>query len=264
MSTGKELYQAGRLDEAIEALNAAVRTKPTDTDARGLLAELVCYTGNHERADRLIDQLGTQDPTSIPGYAVIRQLIRGDLTRREVFGQGRLPEFLDAPPDWMKLHLEASIALREGRGAEALAKLAEAEAMRPVVRGTCDDIAFDEFRDIDDLAAGLVEVITTSGAYYWIPLDRVETIAFEPPRRPRELLWRRAKVEVRNGPDGEVFLPALYPGSSDSKDDSIRLGRSTDWSEVADAPVTGLGQRCYLVGDELVPMLQIQTLTIAA
>lgn len=261
MASGAELFQAGRLNDAIEALNATVRSKPTDTEARGLLAELVCYTGNHERADKLIDQLGIQDPTSIPGLAVIRQLIRGDLTRREVFTQGRSPDFLSPPPDWMKLTLEATIALREGRFDEATAKLAEAEEMRPVLRGTCNGTAFDDFRDIDDVLAGVLEVISASGTYYWVPLENVDSIAFEAPRRPRELLWRRAMVEVRGGPDGEVFLPALYPGSADSSDDNIRLGRSTDWSEDENRPVTGLGQRCYLVGEELIPVLELETVT---
>ena len=50
-------------------------------------------------------------------------------------------------------------------------------------------------------------MLTSTGKYYWIPMERVEMIEFHDPARPRDLLWRRAHMVVRGGPDGEVFLP---------------------------------------------------------
>jgi type VI secretion system protein ImpE len=69
---------------------------------------------------------------------------------------------------------------------------------------------------------------------------------------------------VRGGPDGEVFLPALYAGSHKEGDDRVRLGRATDWSGGDGAPVRGKGQRTFLVGDESIPIMDLQEITVNA
>ena len=97
--------------------------------------------------------------------------------------------------------------------------------------GTCDDQPFDDLRDLDELTASFFEVLTSTGKYFWIPLERVDTVEFRAWERPRDLLWRRAHMVVRGGPDGEVYLPVLYAGSvcrsgrSDSPGPSDRLAR---------------------------------------
>ena len=69
---------------------------------------------------------------------------------------------------------------------------------------------------------------------------------------------------VCGGPDGEVFLPTLYAGSHASPDDRIRLGRMTEWRGGEDAPVQGMGQRLFALGDEDVSILELKQITIAA
>ena len=64
---------------------------------------------------------------------------------------------------------------------------------------------------------------------------------------------------VRDGPDGEVYLPALY--ESEATSDALRLGRATEWSETP--PVCGIGQRVFLVGDEGIPIHQLTTVEFA-
>jgi type VI secretion system protein ImpE len=160
------------------------------------------------------------------------------------------------------LHLEASICLREGSQDEAVGLLASAEAERPRVVGTCNGRAFEDLRDLDDLTAGVFEVLTSNGKYYWIPIERVEQVEFRAPERTRDLLWRRARMIVRDGPDGEVFLPTLYAGSHAEPGDRFRLGRATDWRGGEGEPVRGIGQRTFLVGDEACPIMELETLTI--
>ena len=77
-------------------------------------------------------------------------------------------------PRTIELHLEASICLREGDQAKAAQLLAEAEESRPHPTGTCDGKPFDDLRDLDDLVAPVFEVLTSTGKYYWIPMERVE------------------------------------------------------------------------------------------
>lgn len=257
-----EYYREGDLPQAIGAALGDVKQYPSDLDRRGFLSELLCFAGDLERADKQLDALSLQSPESMLGIGLFRHLVRAEQSRQQFYREGRLPDFLDSPPPWLLLHLEASICLREGSQDEAVGLLASAEAERPRVVGTCNGRAFEDLRDLDDLTAGVFEVLTSNGKYYWIPVDRVEQVEFRAPERTRDLLWRRARMIVRDGPDGEVFLPTLYAGSHAEPGDRFRLGRATDWRGGEGAPVRGIGQRTFLVGDEACPIMELETLTI--
>ena len=257
----KEYLQAGDLQGAIAATADEVKRHPTQTQPRALLAELLCFSGDLERADKHLDAIGQQDPEAMLGVAVLRQLVRAELSRKEFYEQGRAPEFLDPPPPHVRLALEASIAIREGNMAEAAAKLEEAERLRPRLSGTSDGKPFDDFRDVDDLTSTFFEVFTSTGKYYWIPNERVELIEFHAPERPRDLLWRQAHMVVAGGPDGEVTIPAVYYGSHADGGDRVKLGRVTEWRGEDGAPVRGFGQRLFLMGDEARAILELKEIT---
>ena len=142
--------------------------------------------------------------------------------------------------------------------------LDDAERLRPKVSGICDGQPFNDLRDIDDLTAPFLEVLTSNGKYYWIPIERVELIEFRAPERPRDLLWRRVHMVVRSGPDGEVFLPTLYAGSATDPDPRIRMGRMTDWHGGDGSPVRGAGQRMFLIGDDGRSILELKQLAITS
>jgi type VI secretion system protein ImpE len=259
----RDHYQAGNLREAVTAALEDVKRHPTDSGKRDFLCELLCLVGDLERADRQLDALGQQDPQATLAVTLFRHLIQAEQARQEFYTQGRLPEFLDQEitPD-LRQHLEAAILLREGKAVEAAGVLARAEEQRPSINGTCDGQPFEGLRDLDDLTASFFEVLTVTGKYYWIPLERVESIEFRRPEQPRDLLWRSAHMIIRNGPDSEVFLPVLYAGSAADPADQVRLGRTTEWRSEAGAPVRGFGQRMFLVGDQGRPILELQTLSI--
>ena len=259
-SEAREHFSAGRLTEAISAATAEVRSKPTDVAARLFLAEMLCFAGELERADRQLDVLVDQDTSVAVGIALFRQLIRAEQARRQFYAEGRLPEFLDNPPARLQTHLKASIALREGDGAEAARLLADAEGERPQVSGECDGPSFDDFRDLDDLTAGLFEVLTSTGKYYWIPTESVVSIELKKPQRTRDLIWRQASMSVRNGPDGEVFLPVCDCRGGEEGGDAAKLGRTTDWTGGDGAPVLGIGLRTFLVGEQDRTILEIETI----
>jgi type VI secretion system protein ImpE len=254
------MFRAGQLQPALEAANAAVRKAPSDLGARILLAEILIFVGNLERADVVLDAAGEADPEAAMVVAEFRQLLRGEMARRQLRRDGRVPEFLGEPTDTQRLQLAALVALRANELAEAARLTAEAEAGRPHVTGFSGDTAFDDFRDADDLCAGSLEVLTTTGKYFWIPVERVMTLEFHPPKRPRDLLWRRASMSVRDGPDGDVYLPAIYGNDDPAQDDSLRMGRATDWVELPGAPVRGVGQRIFLVGEEAVGIMDLTTM----
>jgi len=258
---GSELFAAGDLTGAVVALTDEVKRNPTDQKSRGLLAECLCLAGDLERADKQLDVLSNQDMGSAPALALFRQVIRAELARREFYAEGRLPEFLAAPTPLLKKHLEASILLRDGETQQAERLLAQAEEERQPSAGVCNGASFDDFRDLDDLSACLLEVLTTTGKYYWIPIESVESMEFRPPERPRDLLWRRVHLIVKDGPDGEIFIPAIYADPKGLGTDQSRLGRMTDWVRNGDAPVLGVGQRTFLVGEAALPIMELETIT---
>lgn len=256
-----ELFHQGKLTEAIAAVIEEVRKSPTDTSRRLLLAELLCFTGDLDRADKQLDALGHQDAKALPWIQIFRHLIRAEQDRQAYFSTGHVPEFIGLPEAGERRLMEAAIRVREGALAEASELLTEAEAARKKPRGTSDDTPFDDFRDLDDLTPSVLEVLTSAGKYFWIPFTQVESIEFFPPERPKDLLWRKARLIVKDGPDGEVYVPALYPGSATNTDDAVRLGRTTDWTGGDGEPVRGVGQRTFLVGEEAVPIMELVTVT---
>jgi type VI secretion system protein ImpE len=139
-------------------------------------------------------------------------------------------------------------------------KTAAAEALRPRTPGLLGDVKFDDFRDASDLHAGFIETLTSTGKYYWVPVSRIESMAFYPPKRPRDLVWRRCSMTVTSGPDGDVYLPVTYFAEPDETDDAHRLGRETSWSETQGSPVRGLGQRVFLVGDEAIGIMDLESI----
>jgi type VI secretion system protein ImpE len=258
------LFRAGKLAPAIEAANAAVRRSPGDLGNRILLAELLVFTGNIERADVILDAAAQADPKALPAVAEFRQLLRAETARRQQVRDGRVPEFLGEPTEAMRAALAAQVALRAGDTAEAIRYAAEAEEIRPRVAGSLTQAAgetpFDDLRDIDDLHAGFFEVLTTTGKYYWIPTERVESVEFEAPRRPRDLVWRRASMVVHDGPQGVVYLPAIYDSPQTDLSEEHRLGRTTSWLDEETGPVRGLGQRVFLIGDDALAVMDITAL----
>jgi len=257
-----QLLQAGQLQEAVAAANAAVKASPADVKLRSFLCELLCFQGDFDRADKLLDALAQLDTSTAVGVSLFRQLVRGAKWRQQTFQEGRLPEFIDKPPEHVQQRLQALVHLRAGEEEAAARLIEQAEDARPQVVGECDGNPFDDLRDLDDVLAPVLELLTSNGKYYWIPFDRIESLAIEPPRHARDLLWRRAQIFTRGGPSGEVHLPVLYPGTEAAEADALKLGRSTDWNEGEHGSARGVGQRMLLVGDEARPFLDLQELTI--
>jgi type VI secretion system protein ImpE len=263
MTTAAEFLQAGNLAGAIASATAAVKAAPTDADARWLMAELLLIGGEAERADRMLDAAALHEPN--PAVLEFRKLLRAEVLRTQVIREGRAPKYQggDATPA-QQAALRARMLLRLGDVEAANAAASEIESLRAPAPGHLEaadgsQVAFADLRDADDLMAAEFEVLTTAGDHMLVPVARVRTLSFDAPRRPRDLVWRRCAIDLKDGTEGVVYLPALYLGVAAETDDALRLGRATDWTDPADGPVRGRGQRILLVGDEAVPFTQLAT-----
>jgi type VI secretion system protein ImpE len=265
MKAAADHFQAGNLQAAVAAALDHVRNNPADRAGRFGLAELLAFAGDLDRADKQLDVLGAKIETGdMMAVLMLRKVLRAETARREVFAEGRPPEFLTPPPPAVKCLLEALVRTRENNPAEAAKFLAEAEEARPRVAGTHNGTAFDDFRDLDDLTGPVLEVMTAHGKYYWVPLETIALLEFQPPALRCDLIWRRAKLVIRDGPDGDVFVPCLYPGAHAEADDAVKLGRKTDYRGGDGTPTRGVGLREFLVGEDVKPILELGKMEFTA
>ena len=254
----KALLEAGRLTAAIEVLNGELKTRPNDLPARTLLFDLLLYAGDLTRAERQLDVIGHQGggAEAAIGVRFSQNLLAAEKARARLFAEGVRPRFLLEPPLAVSRHLEALDRTREGRQDEARALLDGAAASRTPICGVVGGTTLDDFRDADDLLAPVLEVFTATG-YFWVPWEQIQFLEVPAPRTLRDLLWTPANLSTFDGQLGEVTLPGLYPGTSSSADDSLRLGRKTEWIERDGGPVRGLGRKLFLVGDEARTLLEL-------
>jgi type VI secretion system protein ImpE len=246
MNQAKELFAAGKLNEAIAALLVEVKASPNDASQRTFLFELSCLAGDWERAERQLDVIGHQSAEAELGVMVYRANINAERERRRVFAEGVQPHFLREPPAYIDLHVAALGQMLKGQTAEARATLDRAEEDRPAIAGKIGDRQFEDFRDYDDFVAPVLELIVKD-KYVWLPFEQIKRIEVSPPKQLRDMLWASARIEALDGTIGEVYMPTLYQGTSDSDNDQVRLGRMTDWKQIQEDLYRAVGLRLFLI-----------------
>lgn len=262
--TAKELFDAGKLSAAIDQLNQDIKANPRDSRGRIFLFELLCFAGDFERAER---QLGTiaqlsGDVGVEMGSQVYKNLLEAEKSRARLFKLGGQPKFASKAPPYAGLHLAAITEVRENRPDKVEKLLEESASSRPAVKGHIDGQPFDDFRDCDDLLAPFLEVIAQKD-YLWLPFEDIKRIEIAAPKRLRDLIWISAKIETHERSLGEVFLPVLYRGSSEHSDETVRLGRMTDWRSIGEGTMLGAGQRIFLVDNTEHPILELRNIEFA-
>jgi type VI secretion system protein ImpE len=135
------------------------------------------------------------------------------------------------------------------------------------VRGTINGQPFQTLEDADPRIGSRLEVYA-AGAYLWLPFEHISTIQMQPPKRLRDLIWITALVhtgEQFKGKElGEVLVPALQPFSYKHADETVRLGRMTQWQEEENGEVVPVGQKMLLVDGEEMPFLEIREIEFLA
>jgi type VI secretion system protein ImpE len=227
--TSRELFEAGRLNNAIEAVGVELRDNPTDAHRRTFLFEMLCFAGNWDRADKQLDILAGQDKDKRLGALLYRAALNADRTRHEMFQK----------------------------------PAAESEAPPGTAGGMLNGRAFTSIEDADPRVGARLEVLA-GDRYMWIPLAHLALVEMQAPKRLRDLLWAPATIQTGpafQGSDlGAVLLPVLSPFSCNHADDAVRLGRMTVWEEAPDGREIPFGQKMLLVDGEEVPLLDVRKL----
>ena len=227
--TAKQLFDAGKVREAEKTLSAYLRDHPADVAQRTFLFELLCFSGQYDRAEKQLGVLAKGNGEAELGAVLYYSALHAEKMRHELFQKQEYPKTTagDASP------------------------------------GTLNGKPFQSLRDADPEIGPRLEVFA-AGAYLWIPLEHVASVEMEAPRRLRDTLW--APALVRTGPSfngtelGEVLIPVVYPFSWKDPDETLWLGRATDWVADDEGKQYPFGQKVFLVDGEEVPLLELRSL----
>jgi type VI secretion system protein ImpE len=220
----KQLYQEGKLNEAIQSLSAELRDNPSDAKRRTFLFELLCFAGEYERADKHLNLLADVSGQAKMGAVLYMSAMHGERIRHKTFADKDYPT---TPIDESKLK-GGTVTLTNG-----------------------ESKAFTWMEDSDPRVGPRFELFA-AGAYLWIGYEHIESLEFQPVTKLRDLLWRPAFIrtaESFKGTElGEVLVPALFAFSYKHADDQVRLGRSTVWDTSGEDPIP-YGQKTFLIDD---------------
>lgn len=226
--TPKQLFDAGRVREAQDALAANLRNDPSDVPSRIFLFELLCFSGQYERAEKQLGLLAQSGRSAELGAIVYYAALHAEKSRNEVFRNEAFPK---------------SIAASCG--------------------GTVNGRQFHEIIDADPNLGARLEVFA-AGSYLWIPFEHILSIQVQPPRFLRDALWAHARVvtgpEFREIDLAEVLIPVIYPFTWGAPDQSLWLGRSTAWYEDENRKQFPLGQKLLLADGKEIPFLEVRSI----
>ena len=250
-----KLFNQGKLTEAIEHANAEVTKNPRDLPLRLVLVQLVCFTGNWERVEKVAQQLKVLDSQQehIALTGMIDNLSIGELQRAAVWQDGMVPEFLETPDDVTNKLLWALTCLRGGQPEKFQKSLDEVLENAPRVTLKLNGQQHIGFRDLDDVTATVFEAFTMQGNYIWLPHHMVKTIDVAKPTRLVDHLWNKARLTLHDGTNLALFLPGIYFNSTDdASSDSLKLGQQTLWPETDKVELSsmGRGRRIFGAGDD--------------
>jgi type VI secretion system protein ImpE len=224
----RQFFQQGKVREAQGELTAYLREHPSEVAERTFLFELLCFSGDFDRAEKQLAALTNDNSKTELGAILYRSVLHAERTRHQVFEtQGFSKDQPASPP------------------------------------GKLNGVEFRSVTDADpDLGARLE--VYAAGAYLWIPFEHITSIQMEAPTRLRDTLWVPAAVctgaAFKGRELGEVLIPAIYPFSWKQSNEAVWLGRVTEWAADDEGREYPSGQRILMVGGKEVPFLEIRSL----
>lgn len=230
--TAKQLFDAGKVSEAIKALTAYVRDHPADAKQRTFLFELLCFAGELTRARKQLGVLARASADAEMGAVLLYSALHAEQSRHELFQTEAFPSTAAGPSGPGKLNGEP----------------------------------FESISDIDPDIGPRLEVFV-AGAYTWVPFEHVASVHMRAPEKLRDTLWSSAYVlagkSFKGADMGEVLLPVIYPFSSKHPDEEIWLGRSTAFGADDAGREIPVGHKILLVDGREVPLLEVRSIEFA-
>src|SRR5487761_2493036 len=157
MTKARDLFAAGRVSEAIVVLGAWLRDNPGDVSQRTFLFELLCFSGQYDRAEKQLSVLSQGSKEAQLGATLYYAALHAERDRNDLFLKQAFPA------------TQASDQLS----------------------GVLNGKRFSSFRDADPDIGARLEVYA-AGAYLWIPFRHIATLPMGPPKHLRDTIWPSA------------------------------------------------------------------------
>jgi type VI secretion system protein ImpE len=262
-AAAEQALKDGDAPRALKLLTEQVRGHPQDPKLRVFLFQLLCVTGQWERALNQLNVAAELDAGTLPMVQTYREAIACEALRLQVFAGQKVPMLFGEPENWIALLIEA--LLREGRGERDAALRLRADALEqaPATAGRLDDRPFAWIADADGRLGPTLEAVI-NGRYYWLPWNRLSKVDIDPPQDLRDQVWMPAHFEFVNGGEVVGLIPTRYPDTDLAAGDALALARRTDWREVAPDAFVGLGQRLLVTDADEVALMDVRTVTLDA
>ena len=258
--TAKELVQAGKVKEALPALQAEVRAKPNDSKLRVFLFQLLAVMGDWDRAVNQLKVVTDQDDEALLMAQVCGPALAAENLRAEIFAGKRTPLILGKPEEWVSLLVQANKYFADGDFDAAAELRDKAFEAAPAVAGTLNGQPFEWIADADQRFGPLLEAIL-DGKYYWIPFSHIRELTIDKPSDLRDLVWLPSIITLTAGAQKIALLPVRYPGTEKTDDGAALLARKTDWLDKGGISI-GIGQRILATDAAEVPLLEVRKLQL--
>ena len=95
----QELFRAGQLNQAVQALGVEVRDNPSDVRRRTFLFELLCFQGEYDRAEKHLYVLADATPDAQLGAVLYFSALHAERLRQETFEKKDYPSVAAIPND---------------------------------------------------------------------------------------------------------------------------------------------------------------------
>ena len=258
------------LATSLKSLQGEVRDNPSEPKHRIFLFQLLSILGQWERALGQLNVLRDLNAESLSLVQTYQETLNCEALRNAVFTGNRSPLLFGEPEPWMALMLESLKLASQGNIPESETMRNNALQDAPAVSGTLtlfsektgdetavvEPMPFEWIADADSRIGPFLEAIV-NGKYFWIPFQRIGSIALEKVADLRDLVWLPARFEWANGGETVGFVPTRYVNSQSQTDDHLRLGWKTIWQEAGKVTYVGLGQRILATDADEYPLTRI-------
>ncbi|MBV9490186.1 MAG: virulence protein SciE type [Verrucomicrobia bacterium] len=254
--TAEELFKAGRVTECLPRLQAELRDHPADVKRRIFLFQLLSVLGDWTRAGTQLKVLADMDSGSLLMVNIFQPILLCERIRHDVFAGKRTPLIFGEPPAWIGSLVQAVGLFGQGRNQAGRELRDAAFADAPTLPGKVNGALFTWLADADERLGPVLELFL-EGRYYWVPFERIRRIVAEPVTDLRDLVWLPVQLTWANGGQSAGHVPTRYVGTEQSRDDSSRLAKKTDWVD-QDGILVGRGQRILATDETEYPLLEIR------
>jgi protein involved in temperature-dependent protein secretion len=260
MASPDELIRAGDVAGARAALIEEVRARPDDRKARMFLSQVLLVLGEWDKALTHMKALANLSPEALTLFTAYDRAITAEKSREAVFAGKAAPEGLAPGGPWFQTLLQALAAETKGDLASAATLRAEAFDQAPETKGDADGVAFDFIADADSRFGPSLEAVV-DGKYGLVPFEAITELTCDGVTDLRDLVWMPARMTLKTGQSGHVFLPSRYPGAATDPDTAIKLARKTEWEDAGELGNRGRGQRVFDAGETEIAILELRRLT---